>query len=138
MLLDDADRGVSEEDLFHLFNLAAPDHGLLLTSRRDIRTWPRTLADLRSRLAAVPTVRIGAPDDAVLAAVLTRLFRERNIEPPDDVVAYLLRRIERSVGAARDVVHRIDEAAAAERRDITRALAREIVDPEERTLGLFD
>jgi chromosomal replication initiation ATPase DnaA len=49
-----------------------------------------------------------------------------------------MRRIERSVKMARDVVKRLDETADAEQRDITRALVRHILDSEEETLNLFE
>jgi chromosomal replication initiation ATPase DnaA len=75
------------------------------------------------------------PDDVVLLGVMNKLFRERHIRPPEDVLLYLIRRIERSVPAARAVVARLDEAAMAEQRPVSRALAREIL---EDTGDLFD
>ena len=83
------------------------------------------------------TDEIGEPDDVVLEGVLRKFFRERNIKPADDVYPYLMRRIERSVRMAREIVIRLDEAADAENRDITRALARQILDADPRTLDLF-
>jgi chromosomal replication initiation ATPase DnaA len=138
VLLEDTDRWSDDESLFHLINMAGPGGGLLLTGRLTPRAWRTSLPDLRSRLGAMPTAQIEPPDDLVLDGVLRKFFRERNIRPPDDVMAYLVKRIERSVPSARDVVCRIDELADAERRDITRALAREVLEPEDRTLGLFD
>ena len=138
VLLEDADRWTGDETLFHLINMAGGGASLLLTGRLAPRLWATDLPDLRSRLDALPVARIGPPDDAVLEGVLRKFFRERNIRPTDDVLAYLIRRIERSIPAAKDVVCRIDERADAEKRDITRALAREILEPEDRTLGLFD
>jgi chromosomal replication initiation ATPase DnaA len=138
ILLEDADQGGDDEVLFHLINMAGAGASLLLTGRTAPKAWPTNLPDLRSRLAALPIAQIERPDDAVLDGVLRKLFRERNIKPPEDVLAYLIRRIERSVPSAKDVVCRIDELADAEKRDITRALAREVLEPEDRTLGLFD
>jgi len=93
---------------------------------------------MRSRLNALFVAKIEAPDDVVLSAVMVKLFRERNIRPGEDVLAYLLNRIERSIPAAREVVHRIDDVADAERREITRVLARQILENEEKTLDLFE
>jgi chromosomal replication initiation ATPase DnaA len=138
VLLEDADRWSDYESLFHLINMASPDATLLMTGRLAPRAWTTDLPDLRSRLSALPTAQIEPPDDLVLEGVLRKFFRERNIRATDDVLAYLIRRIERSVPSAKDVVCRIDELADAEKRDITRALAREILEPEDRTLGLFD
>jgi chromosomal replication initiation ATPase DnaA len=130
--VDDAER-VSDETLFHLINQAsAPGGGLLLTSRTRPSTWTVQLADLRSRLDAMRTVILGPPDDVVLFSVLDRFFRNSHIRPSPDLLEYLVRRIERSVPKAREIVTKLDEAAAADHRPVTRALAREILERERR------
>jgi chromosomal replication initiation ATPase DnaA len=128
VLLENADRGVDEEALFHLINMAGAEGGLLLTGRTPPSTWPARVPDLRSRLNALPVALLGEPDDALLLAVMSKLFRERHIRAPDDLLVYLLRRMERSVPAARAMVVRIDEAALADGRPISRALARELLE----------
>jgi len=137
VVLEDADQA-DGETLFHLINMAGAGGGLLLTSRLAPRDWPAALPDLRSRLAALPVAVLGEPDDLVLEGVLRKFFRERNIKPAEDVYPYLIRRIERSVKRAREVVTRLDEAADAEERDITRALARQILESEEDSPNLFE
>lgn len=138
VLIEDADRRATGEALFHLINRADPGASLLLTARAPPRMWRTDLPDLRSRLNALLVAHIEPPDDVVLEGVLRKLFRERNIKPTDDVFAYLIRRIERSIPAARDVVSRIDDFADAEGRDITRDLARRILEHEDRNLDLFE
>jgi chromosomal replication initiation ATPase DnaA len=129
VLLEDADRGASDEALFHLINMAGePGGGLLLTARAPPSAWPATLPDLRSRLNALPVAELPPPDDIVLEGVLNKFFLERNIKPADDLIAYLLRRIERSVPKAQAIVARLDEAADAEHRNVSRALARQILE----------
>ena len=78
---------------------------------------------------------LAEPDDAVLAGLLAKFFRERNIRPAEDVTPYLLRRMERSAPAARDLVERLDAAADAAGRPVTRALAREVLGPDEPEQG---
>jgi chromosomal replication initiation ATPase DnaA len=126
-LLEDADRGVPEEALFHLINLAPRGGGLLLTARSKPAAWPVALPDLRSRLNALYMAEIEEPDDQVLEGLLRKFFKERNIRPGPDVYAYLLRRIERSAVTARDVVQRLDEAPD-ELKPVSRALARQILE----------
>jgi chromosomal replication initiation ATPase DnaA len=128
VLWEDAERHPDEEALFHLINMAPTAGGLLLTGRTPPAGWPARLPDLRSRLNALPVAALGEPDDEVLSGVLMKLFRERNIRPPDDLLPYLVRRIERSVPHAHAVVERLDEEASAAHRPVTRALAREILD----------
>ncbi|OYX34699.1 MAG: hypothetical protein B7Y99_04890 [Caulobacterales bacterium 32-69-10] len=132
VLLENADRGGLEELLFHLINMAArPGGSLLLTARTPPTAWPaERLPDLRSRLNALPVAALTEPDDAVLAALLGKFFRERNIKPPEDLLTYLVWRIERSASKARDIVRLLDEKADAERRPVSRALAREILELE--------
>lgn len=135
VLWEDADRDLRDEALFHLINMAPTTGGLLLTGRTPPAAWPARLPDLRSRLNAMAVAPLGEPDDAVLTGVFLKLFRERNIRPPDDLLPYLLRRIERSVPKAREMVERLDEEASALNRPVTRALAREVL---EETVDLFD
>jgi len=78
------------------------------------------------------------PDDAVLGAALGKFFRERNIRPADDLISYLLHRIERSIPRAREIVAVLDETADAEQKPVSRALARRILENEEATGGLID
>jgi chromosomal replication initiation ATPase DnaA len=143
VLYEDADRDRTRRDeiLFHLFNMAAhadTGGGLLLTGRSPPSGWSAVLPDLRSRLNAVTVVELEAPDDAILEAMLRKFFRERNIRPTEDVFPYLLRRIERSAPKALAVVQRLDEAADAEGRAVSRALARQILETDPQTLSLFD
>jgi len=138
ILLEDADQGVADETLFHLINRADAGATLLVTARSLPQTWPVALPDLRSRLNALVVAQIDEPDDIVLEGVLRKFFRERNIKPAEDLFPYLLRRIERSAPAAKDVVSRLDELADAEEREVTRALARRLLEQEDRTLDLFD
>ncbi|WP_374599973.1 chromosomal replication initiator DnaA [Brevundimonas sp.] len=121
------DRAIDADDetLFHLINLAqAPGGAMLMLSRPAPSAWDATLPDLRSRLNAVISIPMEAPDDLVLAAMLEARFAERGIRPPKDVIPYLVRRIDRSAEAAATIVERLD----ALHRPVTRALAREALD----------
>ena len=139
VLVEDADQAVDDEALFHLINLAAREGGgLLLTAKTPPATWRCDLPDLRSRLNALPTAIIEEPDDRVLEGVLRRFFEERSIRPADDLLAYLLARMERSVDAARSIVQHLDEAGDDGQRPITRVLARQILEDGAENLDLFD
>ncbi len=138
-LLEDVDRGVPDEALFHLINLAARSGGgLLVTARIPPAQWPATLPDLRSRLNALPVAEIDSPDDTVLEGVLRRFFRERNIRPPEEVYPYLLRRMSRSTVDAREIVRRLDEAGDAEFKPVTRVLARQVLEGDNENIDLFE
>jgi chromosomal replication initiation ATPase DnaA len=138
VLIEQAETFGDDEELFHLINAAPLGAGLLLTSRSRPMAWPTRLPDLRSRLNAISVAELGEPDDALLGEVILKLFRERNIRPADDVLPYMLRRIERSVPAARQLVERIDDAADAQGKPITRAFVRQILEIEADTPDLFE
>src|SRR5690242_2373396 len=88
--VDDADRAAAEP-LLHLYNLVAERRGtMLLTAQAPPARWPGLLPDLRSRLAAAPVVAVEAPDDALLAALLVKLFAVRQLAVSEEVVLFLL------------------------------------------------
>lgn len=139
VLIDDADIGLDEHGLFHLINAArAAGTHVLLTSRRFPSAWGVTLPDLASRLKAAATVEILEPDDHLLAAVITKLFADRQVEVEPHVVQFLVRRIERSLLTAIDVVERLDRAALEQKTRITRALAGQMVNALDQGQSEFD
>lgn len=129
ILIDDADRAIEaghEAPLLHLYN-AAREEGrtLLLTAQTAPARWPVRLADLRSRLNSCPAVAIGPPDQALIAALLVKLFADRQLGVDEAVIGYLVNRIERSFAAARAIVAKIDGASLSARRRVTVPLAAE-------------
>lgn len=129
---DVAGHSAQEETLFHLFNIVRDMKGfMLLTSRQAPSQWGLQLADLRSRLLASPTVAIAPPDDTLLAALLVKQFHDRQITLSDDVVNYILPRIERSAAAVGRLVEKLDQNSLAEKRGITIALARRVMEAAE-------
>ena len=131
--IDDADVELDENGLFHLINAAkAAGTHVLLTSRLFPSGWGVRLPDLASRLKAAATVEILEPDDHLLAAVITKLFADRQVEVEPHVVQFLVRRIERSLSTAIDVVDRLDRAALEQKTRITRALAAQTVNALDR------
>jgi chromosomal replication initiation ATPase DnaA len=128
LVIERPDRGVDERAMFHLYNYVAADRGwLLLTAEKPVAQWSLQLADLRSRLAALPAVAMLPPDDALIEAVMIKQFSDRQLRVGPDVIAYLVPRLERSLAAVRDVVTSLDRAALAERRAVTVPLARQIL-----------
>jgi chromosomal replication initiation ATPase DnaA len=126
-----ADRA-DEQALFHLFNLAREEDAYVLVtaaSRTDLDGY--VLPDLASRLRALPVIALTPPSEALLAAVMVKLFADRQLTVDEDTVTYLLSRIERSLSAVRDTVGTLDRAALSRGRRITRALAAELLREQE-------
>jgi len=137
VLWEDADRSPHGETLFHLINIAArPGGALLATARAPPSQWRTDVPDLRSRLNALPVALLHEPDDAVLTGALLKFFKERRIRPSDELLAYLVRRIERSIPKALEIVAKLDEAAGAYGRPVSRALARQVLEDASTRQGL--
>lgn len=119
----EADRE-SEDGLFHLHNAAVSRRRtLLLTARHPPVRWNLATADLGSRLRAAALVGISDPDDSLLAGVLRKRLEDRHLPVGDDVIHYLVARMERSFPAAEGLAERIDALSLAEKRQITVRLA---------------
>lgn len=126
ILVDGADAdNLHQETLFHLFNWTKETGGsLLLTGRTAPTLWPVSLPDLKSRLATLPVAEIREPDDHLLTALLVKLFSDRQLQVNLSVIDYLLPRIERSFDSVKALVAAIDRHALADKRKITRQLAK--------------
>lgn len=128
--VEDADGlwgAAAEEMLFHLCNRLAVAGSLLVTGREPPARWPLRLPDLASRLAVAQVARLEVPDDDLLAAVLSKLFADRQLVVGSEVVRYLAVRIDRSFPAAERVVAAIDRTGLAERRPVSLRLAGEVL-----------
>lgn len=125
VVIEDIDNSaIDEAALFHLLNLVRQNQShVLLTSRVPVQDVTLHLPDLRSRLASLPTFTILAPDDGLLRAVLVKHFADRQIAVDEALINYLLARMPRSLGMARDLVARIDAEAMTEKAEITRGFA---------------
>lgn len=118
----------TETTLFHLYNIFKEEkRSLLLTMRMAPVRVGFALPDLASRLRAAPAASIQPPDETLLAAVLVKLFADRQLNVGQDVIAYVTPRMERSFAAALDIVERADKMALAEKRNIAVPLMRQIL-----------
>lgn len=127
LVVEDIAAGTFDETaLFHLLNLAREHKAFVLLTARTV---PVTFAipDLASRLKALPVVSMTSPDDALLRALLVKLFADRQLAVDEALIGYVAARIERSFAAARAAVARLDHEAMRHKRPLTRAFAAEIL-----------
>lgn len=118
----------AETTLFHLYNLMKEEgRSLLLTTRVAPGQASFVLPDLASRLRAAPVAAISAPDDALLGAVLVKMFADRQLQIGADILHYIMPRMERSFIAASDLVASVDKLALAEKRPISIPLIRRVL-----------
>jgi chromosomal replication initiation ATPase DnaA len=133
LVLEDIAPGrVEEAAIFHLLNLAREEDAfVLITAGKRLDLDGYSLPDLASRLRALPIFSLSPPGEGLLAAVLVKLFADRQLAVDEGTIAFLLTRIERSFAAARSVTARLDRAALSRGRRVTRALAAEVLREEE-------
>ena len=110
-LFDDAERH-DEEELFHAWNAAQDSKKpLVLISDHAPPEWSPRLADLRTRLAVTPVVRIELPDDALFVALVELLFADRGLHLSGEALRFLASRVTRDYWTAERVVDTIDRFA---------------------------
>lgn len=129
LAIEDMGRAIRDEAaLFHLLNLARERKAYLLaTCETPPDSWGLQTPDLLSRLRLAPSVSLDAPDDALLKAVLVKLFVDRQLVVDTSVVDYIALRIERSLAKASELVTLLDKEALSRGRRVSRAIAAEIL-----------
>lgn len=129
LVVEDCDRGPrGEAALFHLMNAVKAKGGfLLLTARTAPDLWGVRVPDLLSRLRLAPHATIDPPDDALLRALLVKLFIDRQLVVDTGIIEALTLRMERSFAAARAIVDALDRLSLERGRRVTRALAGEVL-----------
>jgi chromosomal replication initiation ATPase DnaA len=126
---DRPDRGKRDEAaLFHLLNRARESGAsVLITASAPPGRWNLQTPDLLSRLRLAPSIALEPPDEALLRAVLVKLFVDRQLVVDTSVVETIALRLERSLARAAEVVAALDREALSRGRRITRAMAAAIV-----------
>lgn len=128
LVIDDAEYVTDETALFHLLNFVIEHRlSLLMTRQRAPLPGEVLLPDLLSRLRRAPAIEIGSPDEPLVLAVLEKLCRDRQLIVDEQTLAFVALRLERSLDAARSFVLALDQAALAQGRAATRALATEVL-----------
>jgi DnaA regulatory inactivator Hda len=123
-----ASNAVAQEDLFHLINICQQHHMyLLMTASQPASRWDITLKDLSSRLNAAPSMHIKSPDDALLRAVLIKLFSDRQLHVSDDIIDYILVRIDRKFQDLQHICTLIDRASLQQKRKINLHLVKDVL-----------
>lgn len=132
LLIDGADPWIgtreAEETLFHLYNIFKEEQrSMLLTMRSTPSQLDFTIPDLASRVRAAPGTTIMSPCETLLQNIIVKMFADRQIDIGEDVLKYILPRMERSFAAAKDIVTRADAAALSQKRPVTVPLIRDIL-----------
>jgi chromosomal replication initiation ATPase DnaA len=121
--------GAREEALFHLHNhVQSSGFHLLVTSALEPARLDFTLPDLKSRMLGSTLVRIEAPDDQLIAAVMAKLFADRQLAVGPSAISYAVPRLQRTLAAVHALVDQLDALSLERGRPITRQLVAELLD----------
>ena len=125
LVIENIDADAPEHTLLHLYNLMGERDGhILFTAIEAPAHLGFRLPDILSRLRAMPAILIADPDDMVLGAAMRKMFEDRQLPVGEEIISFLLARMERSFSAARGIAAEIDRLALAEQRQVTIPLAK--------------
>lgn len=119
-----------EAELFHRWNRAQED-GLPLLLIADGEAWKIALPDLASRLGGSLQLAIGAPDDAMVADLITAHAEQRRLALAEGAASYLVPRLTRSYAAIERVVAEIDRISLERKAPATLSVWRDALDAVE-------
>ena len=120
---------ISQEPFLHFYNSLQGEGGtMLITAQTPPSKWNISLADLDSRLRALPALSLGLPEDQVLKGVLLKRFSDFQVRVGIDIINYITVRIDRSFAVAQEVVRKINICALERRRNVTLPLVREVLE----------
>lgn len=127
-LFDDAEHH-DEETLFHAWNEAqVTRRPVLIVADSPPAGWGIALPDLRSRLSATPLIEIAGPDDRLLGQLVAKQLADRGLAVPQEVVDFLVPRVERSYVAAQLAVTALDAAMLSRPRRLTVPMAKQALE----------
>ncbi|MFY0618584.1 HdaA/DnaA family protein [Shimia sp.] len=126
-----ADDPQAQTALFHLHNLTlAEGNTMLLTGVGAPLQWGLTLPDLLSRMQGSTVATLEQPDDMLLMAVMAKQFGDRQLTPTPDVLSYIAKNMDRSFAKTAHLVEALDQLSLSEKRPITKALAKRVLDQD--------
>lgn len=123
-LIDDAERH-DETAIFHAWNRAQEDRRpVVIVADAPPPDWGIKLPDLRSRIAASPSVRLGDPDEMLMRALFERQFLRRGMDARPELIQWLVVRVERTHIALLRAVDLLDQAVLERHKRLSIPLAR--------------
>lgn len=118
-----------EESLFYLYNRTKDRGGrLVVAADRPPRQLTLSLADLKSRLAALEVYRLQPLTDDGKAQLLDLWAKQRSFSLEPDVITYILSRVDRQLSTLATLVENLDRFSLAEKRRVTIPFVKQVID----------
>ncbi|MBL1141665.1 MAG: DnaA regulatory inactivator Hda [Proteobacteria bacterium] len=117
-----------QQGLTWLYNeLRDNNHSMIISSNKSPTNINLEVEDLKSRLGWDQAAQIKSPGDDVKIQILKQKANARSFELSDDVIEFLIRRVERDMGSLIEVLDKIDHASLAAKRKITIPFVKELI-----------
>ena len=110
LIIEDYQNNISENLLYSLINIVEQENKyLLITSEKPINEFNYKLNDLVSRLNNFLYIKLGAPDDELIYALIVKNFSDRQIRIDKKLIDYIIKRIDRSYKSIFVFISKIDQ-----------------------------
>ena len=119
LIIEDVEENIDEEILFLLFNEFKNNNKcLIFSSTKDTSRLSFKLKDLASRFKSILNLEISNPSDELLCSVLMKQLSEKQIIIKKELIAYTIKRIERSYDSLNKFAAMIDEESLKNKKKI--------------------
>lgn len=126
LVVENLQPDIDNEAMFHLYNLYQNQGGYILFTAKDAPArMCFKLPDLQSRLNMLPAVAIAEPDDEMLAALVVKLFYDRQITISQEILNYIIQNMQRSFSYAQKLVAEVDAVSLAYKRAVSIPIVKE-------------
>ncbi len=117
-----------QQGLTWLYNeLRDNEHSMIISANISATNIALEVEDLKSRLAWDQVVKIKSSDDELKIEILKRKANARSFELSDEVIEFLIRRVDRDLGSLMELLDKIDHASLAAKRKITIPFVKELI-----------
>ncbi len=117
-----------QQGLTWLYNeLRDNQHSMIISGNKSPTNIYLEIEDLKSRLGWDQIAQIKSPDDDLKIEILKQKANARSFELTDEVIEFLIRRVDRDLGSLITVLDKIDHASLAAKRKVTIPFVKELI-----------
>ncbi len=128
LIVDNIPDGRSAAEILRMIEKTREEGGrIVLAGRGDPKEWAAGLKDLETRLNAAVRIALIEPDEALLRAVIVKVFNDRQLRAPETIADYAAPRLPKTFAAAQAFVAALDALSIEKGQPIGLKLAREAV-----------
>ena len=117
-----------QQGLTWLYNeLRDNGHSLVMSANISPKNIPFEIEDLKSRLSWDQVFQIKSPSDELKIQILKQKAELRSFELSDEVIEFIIRRVDRDLNTLISILDKIDHASLAAKRKITIPFVKDLI-----------